>query len=99
MIQYHYIGWPDHGVPKFSSSLLDFMRRVRSRGRQSERPLLIHCGAGVGRTGVYITVDSMLDRLENNDSIDVYEFVRNMRAKRVCMVQTQVNTRTRTLVI
>ena len=87
--QYHFLGWPDHGVPKFATSLIEFIRRVR-RSYHSDRPILVHCGTGVGRTGVYITLDAMLERMKEVDNINVYEFVRNMYAKRVLMVQTQV---------
>ena len=52
----------------------------------------MHCGAGVGRTGTYITLDSMLERMKQASNLNVYEFVRNMRAKRVLMVQTQVGS-------
>lgn len=87
--QYHFLGWPDHGVPKFATSLIEFIRRVR-HGFVSDRPMVVHCSAGVGRTGTYITLDAMLERIKEKDDINVYEFVRNMRAKRVLMVQTQV---------
>ena len=46
--------------------------------------------AGVGRTGTYITLDTMLERIKHVDNVNVYECVRNLRAKRVFMVQTQV---------
>lgn len=86
---YHFLGWPDHGVPKFATSLVEFIRRVR-HGYVSESPILVHCSAGAGRTGTYITLDAMLERMKELDNINVYEFVRNMRAKRVQMVQTLV---------
>ena len=89
VVQYHFLGWPDHGVPKFATSLIEFIRRVR-HSYKSDRPILVHCSAGVGRTGTYVTLDSMLERIKETDNINVYEFVRNMRAKRVLMVQTQV---------
>ena len=53
-------------------------------------PLLVHCSAGVGRTGVFILIDSMIDQLMVEDSINVNEFVKQMREKRVLMVQTLV---------
>lgn len=86
---YQFLGWPDHGVPKFATSLIEFIRRVRNNYLPG-RPILVHCSAGVGRTGTYITLDAMLERMKEDSTINVYQFVRNMRAKRVCMVQTQV---------
>ena len=47
--------------------------------------------AGVGRTGTYITLDTMLERMQHVDNVNVYECVKNMRARRVFMVQTQVS--------
>lgn len=90
---YQFLGWPDHGVPKFATSLIEFNRRVKHEYSPGT-PILVHCSAGVGRTGTYITLDAMLERMKErmkeDDTICVYEFVRNMRAKRVFMVQTQV---------
>ena len=53
-------------------------------------PLLVHCSAGVGRTGTFITLDAMLERIKSEQSVNVYEFVKNMRKRRVLMVQTMV---------
>lgn len=90
---YHFTSWPDHGVPKFATSLISFIRRVqRGHVKDSGRELLIHCSAGVGRTGTFITLDSMLDRMAAKESdVNVYEFVYNMRQRRVLMVQTMVS--------
>lgn len=88
--QYHFLGWPDHGVPKYATSLIEFIRRVRNCCVSTSKGILVHCSAGVGRTGTYITLDAMLERMKEEGTINVYEFVRNMRAKRICMVQTQV---------
>ena len=52
--------------------------------------MLVHCSAGVGRTGTFILLDSMLERMKIEDTVNVYQFLRNMRAKRVFMVQTLV---------
>ena len=47
--------------------------------------------AGVGRTGTFITIDAMLQRLKKRDDINIYEFVTQMRSKRTFMVQSQVS--------
>ena len=52
--------------------------------------MLVHCSAGVGRTGTFILLDSMLERMKAENTVNVYEFLHNMRAKRVFMVQTLV---------
>jgi len=90
--QYHFTSWPDHGVPRYPTSLIAFIRRVqRGHNKDDGYPLLVHCSAGVGRTGTFILLDSMLERMKVEDTVNVYEFLRNMRAKRVFMVQTLVS--------
>ena len=54
-------------------------------------PLLVHCSAGVGRTGTFIMLDSLMDRLKVNDTVNIYEFLQEMRKKRMSMVQTLVS--------
>ena len=53
--------------------------------------MLVHCSAGVGRTGTFIVLDSMLERMEKEKTVNVYDFLTNMRRKRIQMVQTQVS--------
>ena len=54
-------------------------------------PLLVHCSAGVGRTGTFIMLDSLMDRLKVNNTVNIYEFLQEMRKKRMYMVQTLVS--------
>ena len=88
---WQFLGWPDHGVPQFATSLLAFIRQVRKHHeKDSHQPMLVHCSAGVGRSGTFIMLDSMLERLKVEETLNVYEFLCNMRSKRVFMVQTVV---------
>ena len=87
---YHFYGWPDHGVPLFATAFIGFTRRVRSNYNKAGPPMLVHCSAGVGRTGVFIALDSMLERVQKEKTVNVYEFLTNMRRKRIQMVQAQV---------
>jgi netrin-G3 ligand len=91
VIQFHYLAWPDHGVPKNAISMINFIKRVR-RAHAYDRQdlLLVHCSAGVGRTGTFITLDSMMKRMKMENSINILEFVSNLRKQRVLMVQTLV---------
>ncbi len=89
---YHFLDWPDHGVPKFATPLIAFIRRVRKAHTKDGPPMLVHCSNGVGRTGVFILLDSMLERMKEEGSVNVYEFLCDMRAKRVFVVQTLVCT-------
>ena len=90
--QYHFTSWPDHGVPQFTTSLLSFIRRVqKAHNKEDGIPLLVHCSAGVGRTGTFILLDSMLERIKEEKTVNVYEFLVGLRKKRVLMVQTLVH--------
>ena len=92
MSQYHFTSWPDHGVPKFATSLISFIRRVqKAHNKDLGKALLVHCSAGVGRTGTFLALDAMLERIRTDKSVNVYEFVKNMRQRRVLMVQTLVS--------
>ena len=90
---FHYLAWPDHGVPNNAISMVNFIKRVRKAHPYSRQDLLlVHCSAGVGRTGTFITLDSMMERIKTEDSINIFEFVTNLRKQRVLMVQTSVKT-------
>ncbi|XP_067022800.1 receptor-type tyrosine-protein phosphatase delta-like isoform X6 [Acropora muricata] len=87
--QFHFTAWPDHGVPSHPTPLLSLVRHSYNANRQSVGPMVVHCSAGVGRTGTFITLDVMLQRISQEDSIDVFGFVRQMRYQRNFMVQTE----------
>ena len=73
--------------------MLNFIRRVRKLHLYSDPcPLLVHCSAGVGRTGTFIVLDSMIERMKTEDTLNVYDFVKQLRDQRVLMVQTLVRT-------
>ena len=89
---YHYTSWPDHGVPQFATSILSFVRKVQKVHDKSKGvPLLVHCSAGVGRTGTFIALDAMTERLRAEDSLNIYSYLRDMRRRRTLMVQTEVS--------
>ncbi|XP_065904304.1 receptor-type tyrosine-protein phosphatase delta-like isoform X2 [Dysidea avara] len=83
-----FTGWPDHGVPQFATGLISFIRRVRQSHPKDGPPMLVHCSAGVGRTGTFITLDIMLERIPQTHDVNVYECVQTIRVQRVLMVQT-----------
>ena len=91
MTQLHFTAWPDHGVPSNTSIILNIIRRVRQLLPYSDpRPLLVHCSAGVGRTGTFIVLDTMLERMKTNKSFNIYEFIQQLREERVFTVQSLV---------
>ncbi|XP_070284115.1 receptor-type tyrosine-protein phosphatase eta [Myotis yumanensis] len=89
--QFHFTSWPDHGVPDTTDLLINFRYLVRDYMKQSppESPILVHCSAGVGRTGTFIAIDRLIYQIENEYSVDVYGIVYDLRMHRPLMVQTE----------
>ncbi|CAF0950892.1 unnamed protein product [Rotaria sordida] len=85
--QYHFLSWPDHGSLALSTPLLDFRQRFRA-DYKPPNPILVHCSAGVGRSGTFIALDALLERAKYQDTIDILEFTHRMRENRVYMIQT-----------
>ncbi|XP_004386500.1 receptor-type tyrosine-protein phosphatase beta isoform X2 [Trichechus manatus latirostris] len=88
---FHYTVWPDHGVPETTQSLIQFVRTVRDYINRTPGagPTVVHCSAGVGRTGTFIALDRILQQLDSKDSVDIYGAVNDLRLHRVHMVQTE----------
>ncbi|XP_052251424.1 receptor-type tyrosine-protein phosphatase kappa-like isoform X2 [Dreissena polymorpha] len=86
--QLNYTTWPDKSVPTSSTSLVDFWRKVRCQKRKAKQPWLVHCSAGVGRTGTFIAMDVLYDQGKSTGTIDIPQCVTNLRSQRVNMVQT-----------
>ncbi|KAK6188600.1 hypothetical protein SNE40_004745 [Patella caerulea] len=87
--QYQFTAWPDHGVPDHPTPLLMFMRRVKCSNPPDAGPMIVHCSAGVGRTGAFIVIDAMLERIKHEKTVDIYGHVTCLRAQRNYMVQTE----------
>ncbi|XP_076263869.1 tyrosine-protein phosphatase Lar isoform X2 [Rhynchophorus ferrugineus] len=87
--QLQFTAWPDHGVPDHPAPFLQFLRRVRTLNPSDAGPIIVHCSAGVGRTGCFIVIDSMLERMRHEKTVDIYGHVTCLRAQRNYMVQTE----------
>ncbi|CAL8279308.1 unnamed protein product [Lota lota] len=87
--QFQFMAWPDHGVPEYPTPILAFLRRVKSCNPSDAGPMVVHCSAGVGRTGCLIVIEAMLERMKHEKSVDIYGHVTCMRAQRNYMVQTE----------
>ncbi|XP_032163376.1 receptor-type tyrosine-protein phosphatase delta isoform X31 [Mustela erminea] len=87
--QFQFTAWPDHGVPEHPTPFLAFLRRVKTCNPPDAGPMVVHCSAGVGRTGCFIVIDAMLERIKHEKTVDIYGHVTLMRAQRNYMVQTE----------
>ncbi|XP_072443315.1 receptor-type tyrosine-protein phosphatase delta isoform X19 [Chiloscyllium punctatum] len=87
--QFQFTAWPDHGVPEHPTPFLAFLRRVKACNPPDAGPMVVHCSAGVGRTGCFIVIDAMLERIKHEKTVDIYGHVTLMRSQRNYMVQTE----------
>ncbi|XP_061101229.1 LOW QUALITY PROTEIN: receptor-type tyrosine-protein phosphatase eta [Conger conger] len=88
---FHFTAWPDHGVPETTELLINFRHLVREHMDQYSRhfPTVVHCSAGVGRTGTFIAIDRLIFQIERDSVVDVYGVVHDLRMHRPLMVQTE----------
>ncbi|KAJ8277953.1 hypothetical protein GJAV_G00082080 [Gymnothorax javanicus] len=84
-----FTSWPDHGVPGEPHLLLKLRRRVNAFKNFFSGPIVVHCSAGVGRTGTYISIDAMMEGLEAEGRMDIYGYVVKLRRQRCLMVQVE----------
>lgn len=81
-----YTAWPDHGVPDSPQQFLKFTQDVRDN-RKDENPVIVHCSAGIGRTGVLVLMETALCLMEASEPIYPLEIVKTMREQRAMMIQ------------
>ncbi|CAF1262922.1 unnamed protein product [Didymodactylos carnosus] len=87
----HFTKWPDHGVPSGTGAALEFLEKVRTfhQKTNSKSPIVVHCSAGIGRTGTFCTIDISMRRFRAEKTIDIASTVANMRNERAGSVQTE----------
>ncbi|KAG6798388.1 tyrosine-protein phosphatase non-receptor type 9 [Apis mellifera caucasica] len=95
-----YTAWPDYGVPQSARALLQFLALVRQQqtkllasrgdtwaGHPRGPPIVVHCSAGIGRTGTFCTLDICISRLEDTGTVDIRGTVEKIRAQRAYSIQ------------
>jgi len=90
VFQIHYNSWPDYGVPESTKGIRQLVDYVNTIRRQPDGPIVVHCSAGVGRTGSFIAIHHSLTSLSKGDTPpSILEIILQMRSERVGMVQTE----------
>jgi len=91
LYQYQMSDWPDHGVPRSPAPFARYLAAVKLRWQaqqQPQQPILVHCSAGVGRTGVFILADIAVASLLDTGYVDLPQTLIKLREQRPHMVQT-----------
>ncbi|KAJ0012710.1 hypothetical protein NQD34_017044 [Periophthalmus magnuspinnatus] len=91
VLHLNYTSWPDHGVPTVNAieSILQFVHIVRQQANRTKDPIIVHCSAGVGRTGTFIALDRLMQHIREHEFVDILGMVSDMRSHRLSMVQTE----------
>ena len=85
---FHFTAWPDHDVPTVFDELLNYVQKIHKDVMHTKSQILVHCSAGVGRTGTFIALFNILSAIEKSLPVSIYKIVHEMREHRPQMVQT-----------
>ncbi|XP_062403209.1 tyrosine-protein phosphatase non-receptor type 9 isoform X2 [Sardina pilchardus] len=101
VVHFQYLSWPDYGVPTSAVTLIDFLAAVKRHqknavitmgtqwsGHHLGPPVVVHCSAGIGRTGTFCALDICLSQLQDVGTLNVFQTVRRMRMQRAFSIQT-----------
>ncbi len=89
VFQYHYLVWKDFQAPEHATGILRFLRRLNEDYSTDRGPILIHCSAGVGRTGTLVAIDHLIQQVEEEGSVSVLNTVCDLRHQRNFLVQSR----------
>ncbi|XP_026139983.1 tyrosine-protein phosphatase non-receptor type 2-like isoform X3 [Carassius auratus] len=90
---FNYTTWPDFGVPESPASFLNFLFKVRESGSLGPEngPAVVHCSAGIGRSGTFSLVDTclvLMGKRKDPSSVDIQKVLLDMREYRMGLIQT-----------
>ncbi|XP_052777233.1 receptor-type tyrosine-protein phosphatase epsilon-like [Mya arenaria] len=88
LFHFHFTAWPDKKVPRYASSLVNFRHKVETTIVKGNGPVVVHCSAGVGRTGTFIALNVLSEQANTMGYVDPVGCVNTLRRQRVDMVQT-----------
>ncbi|XP_069099148.1 tyrosine-protein phosphatase non-receptor type 6 isoform X2 [Pleurodeles waltl] len=95
---YQFLSWPDHGVPGEPGGVISFLDEINRVQEQEPNagPIIVHCSAGIGRTGTIIVIDMLMDMITTTGldcDIDIQKTIQMVREQRSGMVQTEAQYR------
>ncbi|XP_040150396.2 tyrosine-protein phosphatase non-receptor type 1 [Ictidomys tridecemlineatus] len=104
ILHFHYTTWPDFGVPESPASFLNFLFKVRESGSLSPEhgPIVVHCSAGIGRSGTFCLADTcllLMEKRKDPSSLDIKKVLLEMRKFRMGLIQTAEQLRFSYLVV
>nr|CAD7569631.1 unnamed protein product [Timema californicum] len=88
IVQYHFLVWKDFMAPEHPAGILKFIKRVNEAYSLEKGPILVHCSAGVGRTGTLVALDSLLQQLSEEGQVSIFNTVCDLRHQRNFLVQS-----------
>ncbi|XP_024231831.1 tyrosine-protein phosphatase non-receptor type 1 [Oncorhynchus tshawytscha] len=93
ILHFHYTTWPDFGVPESPASFLNFLFKVRESGclNSEQGPVVVHCSAGIGRSGTFCLVDTcllLMSMRKDPSSVHIRDVLLEMRRYRMGLIQT-----------
>ena len=93
---YHYLQWKDFNAPEHAPAMLKFVKRINEdhqRSKSLNPPILVHCSAGVGRSGTLVAIDGLVQQLREDGNVTIYSHVCDLRHQRNYLVQSVVSNR------
>eukprot|EP00094_Tigriopus_californicus_P001276 TCALIF_01236-PA protein Name:"Similar to Ptp69D Tyrosine-protein phosphatase 69D (Drosophila melanogaster)" AED:0.07 eAED:0.07 QI:0/0.91/0.84/0.92/1/1/13/255/1330 len=85
--QYHYLQWKDFNAPEHAPGMMKFSKRINEAWTGSS-PIVVHCSAGVGRSGTLIAIDSLMQQIEDENEVKIHQLICDMRHSRNYLVQS-----------